>query len=302
MARLLLLCAVAASTSAGWDVLYYDQPLSVLPSMQTDGDIALGFFSSNAYWAPDSSGDSQEYEISPALSVIRVHASGRYGITSSHSIGVIIPAYIQVSGPSDSTGGGVSDPWITFDGWIERTPMVIGHLALRIPLKGALESGDYTEGDPHLAFDGALSVESPLSGPGVSLRATAGLRYSLAAWSADPRSPRDSLETQPPVEIRGNGFLVLKANPQLSLRAGGEFAARGDVKAEVDGDWETLDDTARNSIDFRAGFDLEGQGMSLSADLYYRLSGSNVNKEWGLMVSGLGLDFTDLFGAGGGSR
>ena len=50
----------------------------------------------------------------------------------------------------------------------------------------------------------------------------------------------------------------------------------------------------------RAGFDLDNPGISLSADVWYRLGGENTTKEWGFMLSGIGLGLDDLFGSGGG--
>ncbi len=302
LVRHLLIVALAVSMASAWDPLYYENLSSVLPSMDSDGDVAIGFFSAGGYWATDSTGESQSYDFETALSVIRLVASGRYGLTSSHTVGVLVPAFFQVAGDGDSTGAGIADPWLTLDGWLSRTPMLIGRLGLRIPLKGYLESGDYSESDPHLALDGALTVETPLSGPGTVLRGTGGLRYSFGAWSALPAFPRDSAETRPPVELRMTGFVVMKANPELELRIGGEFATRGDVDAEIGGEWQNLENTSRRSLDLRAGFDVSNASLSLSGDIYYRLSGGNVNREWGIVLSGLGLDFTDLFGIGSGGR
>jgi hypothetical protein len=301
MKALLLVLVVASSAVLAWDPLYYENQTSVLPSAGSGGDIALGFFSSSSYWRTDSTGSSELHDLESAISVIRILAAGRYGLTASHTVGILIPAYFQISG-SDSTGGGISDPWITLDGWIERSPMIIARGALRIPLKGYLESGDYTESDRHMALDGAVTVETPLSGPGVLLQATGGLRYSFAAWDGLPSFPRDSAQTRPPIEMRGTAFLVMQANPELQVRVGGEFASRGDVSAEIGDDWESLENTGRSSFDLRAGFDLSNQSTDIRGDVYFRLSGENVNKEWGIALTGLGLDFTDLFGFGGSGR
>ena len=297
-----LVCALAGGRASGWDILYYQNLSAVLPSMASDGDVAIGFFSSSSRWVTDSTGGSVEEDLGTALSVLRVAASGRYGLTNSHTVSILIPAYIQVSGAADTSGAGISDPWITLDGWIERDPMVIGRLGIRIPLKGYLESGDYSEGDPHLAIDGAVTVETPVSGPGVLLRGTGGLRYSLSAFGADPTFPRDSCDTRPPIEFRTTDFLVFAANPELDVRIGGEFAARGDIEADYGDGWEKLEDTATRTLDLRAGFDLGGESASFTGDIYYRLSGKNAFKEWGIAVTGLGLDFTDLFSTGGSGR
>lgn len=300
---ILVLFLFVAPASA-WDPLYYQNLASVLQSMHSDGDVALGFFSSSSRWVADSTGKQIERDLPTALSVIRVLATGRYGVTNSHTVSILIPAFIQVSGAADTSGAGIADPWITLDGWIERDPMLIGRLGLRIPLKGYLESGEYSESDRHLAIDGALTVETPLSGPGVLLRATGGLRYSMSAWSAYPPFPKDSCETRPPIEFRTTDFLVLKANPELDVRIGGEFATRGDIKCnfgEGEG-WETAENTSTTTLDLRAGFDLGGASSSFTGDIYYRLSGENAFKEWGIAVTGLGLDFTSLFGLGGSGR
>lgn len=298
----LLAALVAAVPAYAWDALYYDNLASVLPVMESNGDIAIGFFSSSSRWVADSTGEVTEQEFGTALSVIRALASGRYGITNSHTVSILIPAFIQVAGEADTSGAGISDPWLCLDGWIERNPMVIGRLGIRIPLKGYLESGDYTESNPHFAFDGAVTVETPVSGPGVLLRATGGLRYSLAAWDADPSHPKDSCDTRPPIEFRTTDFMVFKANPELDIRIGGEFAAMGDMNADLGDGWETIEGTSVNTFDIRAGFDLGGESTSFTGDIYYRLSGQNANKEWGLAITGLGLDFTDLFSTGGSGR
>ncbi len=299
-----LVLLFAAAPASAWDPLYYQNLSSVLQSMDSDGDVALGFFSSSSRWVADSTGEQTEEDLATSLSVIRVVASGRYGITNSHTVSILIPAYIQVSGAADTSGAGITDPWITLDGWIERDPMVIGRLGLRIPLKGYLESGDYSESDPHLAIDGAVTVETPVSGPGVLLRATGGLRYSMSAWSAYPPFPKDSCDTRPPIEFRTTDFLVFKANPELDVRIGGEFATRGDIECDLgEGDgWETAENTSIRTFDLRAGFDLGSESSSFTGDIYYRLSGSNALKEWGIAVTGLGLDFTDLFSLGGSGR
>jgi len=297
--RVLLSLVIFAGAAASWDPLFYSNLYEVLPSTGTDGDVALGFFSSSSYWADDSAGHGQQQDFGTSLSVLRVVATGRYGLTSSHTISIVLPAFVQLSGEGDSTGAGIADPWVSLDGWIQREPMIIARGALRIPLKGYLETGDYSESDRHLALDGAVSVESRVS-PGASIRGTAGLRYSLSAWDRIPLS-RDSAETRPPIELRGTGFVVLAVNPELDLRLGGEFAARGSVSAKTDNGWETVDNTGRRSLDLRAGFDLAHGSTSVTADVYYRIAGENTVKEWGIILTGLGLNLGDLFSSGSGS-
>jgi hypothetical protein len=294
----MLAMLVLAGTALAWDPLYYSSLSRVLQSMEADGDVALGFFSSPSYWATDSAGESQSYDFSTSLSVLRVVAIGRYGLTNSHTVSIVIPAFVQLAGEGDSTGAGIADPWVSLDGWIQREPMIIARGALRIPLKGYLESGDYSESDRHLALDGAVTVESEVS-PGTALRGTAGLRYSMSAWDRVPGS-KDSADTRPPIELRGTGFAVFSLNPELDLRVGAEFSTRGSVSAKIDDSWQTLENTGVSSVDLRAGFDLENESTTVIADVYYRLSGENTVKEWGIMVTGLGLDFTDLFSTGSG--
>lgn len=296
--RIFLTLLLLTGAASAWDPLFYSNLSRVLQSTETSGDVAIGFFSAPSYWSTDSTGQSQQEDFTTSLSVLRVVAVGRYGLTNSHTVSLVIPAFIQLAGEGDSTGAGIADPWVSLDGWIQREPMIIARGALRIPLKGYLDSGDYTESDRHLALDGAVTVESEVS-PGVALRGTAGLRYSMSAWDRIPGS-RDSSDTRPPIEIRGTGFAVFSANPELDLRVGLEFATRGNVSAKIGDSWQSIENSARSSIDLRAGFDLENESTTLKADVYYRFSGENIVKEWGIIVTGLGLDFTDLFGTGSG--
>ena len=93
--------------ASAWDPLYYQNLASVLQSMHSDGDVALGFFSSSSRWVADSTGKQIEHDLPTALSVIRVLATGRYGITNSHTVSILIPAFIQVSGAADTSGAGI---------------------------------------------------------------------------------------------------------------------------------------------------------------------------------------------------
>lgn len=280
----------------GYDPLYYSNLTEALRSMEMDGDVAFGYFNAGSYWRTDSLGNSEQYDYETSLSVIRFQFLGRYGLTNSHTISVIIPGFIQLQGPGDSTGIGIADPWISLDGWLTREPRLFARGAIRLPLKGALESGDYTESDRHLALDGALTVVTPLSGgSGVSFEGTGGLRYYMSAWDGLFSNPRDSAETKPPIELRLTGFLVLPVNPELSLRLGGEIATRGETQAEIDGDWEGQDGSDFSQRDLRAGISINNQSLNFTGEVFYRFGGENTDREWGIMISGTGLDFTDLF-------
>ena len=289
---ILLVCGTALS----YDPLYYDNLTEALQSMQMDGDVAFGYFGANSYWWTDSLGSSEEYEYGTSLGVIRFQFLGRYGLTSSHTLSVIIPGFLQLQGSEGSSGIGIADPWISLDGWLTREPRIFARGAIRIPLKGALESGGYSESDRHFAFDGAMTIVSPLSsGTGINIEATAGLRYYLSAWDMLHGERRDSAETKPPVELRLSGFFVLPVNPELSLRLGGEVATRGETEAQIDGIWSGQIGSEFSYQDLRAGFSLNNASLDLTAEVFYRLGGENTAKEWGLMISGTGLDFTDLF-------
>jgi len=271
--------------------------------MQMDGDVSVGYFIAGKYWYTDTLGNSEEYEYDTSLGVIRFQFLGRYGLTNSHTLSIVIPGFIQLQGPGDSTGIGIADPWISLDGWLTREPRLFARGAIRIPLKSALESGDYTESDRHFAFDGALTVVSPISsGSGVNIEATAGLRYYLSAWDMLHADRRDSAETKPPVELRLTGFLVLPVNPELCLRFGGEMATRGETQALIDGDWIGQNGSEFNLRDLRGGISLNNESLSLTMEIFYRLGGENTAKEWGFMISGTGLDPTDLFETSSGSR
>lgn len=289
-----------AVCSFAYDPLYYQNLTEVLPSMGTSGNIALGYFHASQIWLADSTGEFNLYDLQESNSVLRMLFTGRYGLTASHTLSGMVPMYIQLAGEESSGGGGIADPWISVDGWIERDPQVLLRGALRIPLKGYLETGDYTESDPHMALDGAVTVKAAVSG-GAFLQGTGGLRYYLKAWDRIPGSP-DSAETKPPVEFRGTGFLVLLLNPELEARAGLEVASRGEVSAEIEGSSQEVPNSSYRALDLRLGFDLARSDLDLTADVYIRLSGENAYKEWGVMLTGLGLGFSDLVETTGGGR
>jgi hypothetical protein len=292
-----------AGVSEGYDPLYYNTLTEVLGATQASGDFGIGFFSAGSYWETDSTGRDSLYEFREALSVIRLSVAGQYGLTSSHTIGIVLPAYLQVAGEGDSAGVGIADPWITFDGWIERTPQLVGRAALRIPLKGALESGGYSESDRHLAIDGSLTMQTPISGSsGPLIRATGGLRYCFWAWDQVPGTSRDSADTRPPLEIRGAGSVVLPINIELTVRLGMEVATRGDVSAKLESGTEEISGSSFHQYDLRGGFDLDNSSIQLSADVWYRLGGENTTREWGFMISGIGLGLDDILGSSGGGR
>ncbi|MBD3369121.1 hypothetical protein GF402_02005 [Candidatus Fermentibacteria bacterium] len=295
----LLLLTVAVCAFA-YDPLYYQNLTEVLPSMGTSGNIALGYFHTSQIWLADSTGEFNLYDLQESNSVLRMLFTGRYGLTASHTLSGMVPMYIQLAGEESSGGGGIADPWISVDGWIERDPQVLLRGALRIPLKGYLETGDYTESDPHMALDGAVTVKAAVSS-GVFLQGTGGLRYYMEAWDRIPGSP-DSAETKPPVELRGTGFLVFLLNPELEARAGLEVASRGKVSAEIGGSSQEVPHSSYRVLDLRLGFDLGRTDMDLTADVYIRLSGENAYKEWGVMLTGLGLGFSDLVETTGGGR
>jgi len=291
ISALLITCGTALS----YDPLYYDNLTEALHSMQADGDVAFGYFGASKYWRADSLGNSEEFEYSTSHGVLRFQFLGRYGLTNSHTLSLIIPGFIQLQG-SGSNGLGIADPWISLDGWLTREPKLFARGALRIPLKGALESGDYSESDRHFAFDGAMTIVSPLSsGSGINIEATAGLRYYLSAWDMLYADRRDSAETKPPVELRLAGFFVLPVNPELSLRLGGEVATRGETEAQINGVWTDQIGSGFGQQDLRAGISINNESLDLTAEVFYRLGGESTAKEWGLIISGTGLDFTDLF-------
>ncbi len=287
----------------GYDPLYYDNLTEALRAMEADGDVAFGYFGANSYWATDTLGNSEQHDYDTSLGVIRFQFLGRYGLTNSHTISVVVPGFIQLQGPGHENGIGIADPWVSLDGWLTREPRLFARGAIRIPLKGALESGDYSESDRHLALDGAMTVVTPISAnSGVTVEATAGLRYYMSAWDGLFSSPRDSAETKPPVELRMAGFLVMPVNPELDLRFGGEIATRGETEAEIEGYWQDQDGSSMNLRDLRGGFNVHNESLDLTAEVFYRFGGENVAREWGIMVSGTGLDFTDLFSSTTGTR
>lgn len=299
---LIILMLLLPVSLMAYDPLYYINRSEVLPILGVSGNIALGYFTSSQFWATDTSGNSELYDLSESISLLRVLASGSYGLTRSHTISILVPAYIQLTGLGDSTGFGIVDPWITLDGWIERDPMVIGRASLRIPLKGYLDGGDprgYRESDPHLAIDGAVTVRH-MASSSIYLQGTAGIRYYFSAWDCIPGSVGDSAVTSPGAEFRGTGFIILPVNPELEIRAGLEGAFRGNTDA--DRGYGEIENSAFKQVDLRAGFSLDNAQLEMTGDLYLRLSGENTLKEWGIMIRGLGLSLGDVFSTGATGR
>ncbi|MBD3277245.1 MAG: hypothetical protein GF388_03010 [Candidatus Aegiribacteria sp.] len=287
---------IFSSLAMSYDPLYFDNLTEALRAMEADGDMAVGYFSASSYWRTDSTGNSEEYEFDQSLGVLRFQFLGRYGLTNSHTISIVIPGFIQLQGPGDTTGVGIADPWISLDGWLTREPRLFARGAIRLPLKGALESGDYSESDRHLALDGALTVVTPLSaGSGINLEATGGLRYYMSAWDALFTDRRDSAETKPPIELKLAAFAVMPVNPELDFRIGGEISSRGETEAEINGSWTEQDGSNFNQRDLIGGITIKNQSMDITGEIFYRFGGENTNKEWGIMISGTGIDFTDLF-------
>lgn len=300
MALGILAALLSAGAAAAYDPLYYDNLAEVLPAMETHGGVALGYFGAGSYWRTDSLGASDLYDYRTGLGVLRVLFLGRYGLTNSHTVSIVVPAFFQIQGESDSTGLGIADPWVALDGWLSREPQLIARGALRLPLKGALESGDYSESDRHFALDGALTLETELSqGSDATIQATAGLRYAFWAWDGLFHTPRDSAETRPPIEFRLTSFLRYPFNPELTIRVGGEIASRGESSARTEDSTWTQVGSAFNQVDLRAGFELVNSSMDLTAEVFYRLSGENTDKEWGIMIDGTGLDLFSLFTSSG---
>ncbi len=288
--------ALSLPEVSAYDPLYLDNPTEVLHSMKMCGNVAFGYFGANSYWESDTSGTSISVELDPPLGVLRFLMTGRYGLTNSHTISVIIPAYLKLQGYGDSLAMGIADPWFTFDGWLSRSPMLIARGAVRFPLNEALEMMDYNESDRHAALDGSLTIETPLTHGGITFEGTAGLRYYFRAWDGMPLSVKDSANTKPPIELRLTGHLSFPLNPELSLVIGGDYAVRGDTDAEIDGEKEIIEHSDFSALDIRTGFVLLHDPLELMIEVFYRVSGDNTDKEWGIMFDGTGINYWEMFG------
>ncbi len=298
-----LTALLAAGIALGWDPLYYNGLTRVLRTTESSGDFAIGYFSAGSFWETDTLGFDSLYSHRDTQGFINAAWTGRYGITSSHTISLIIPMYLQVSG-SENPGLGITDPWISLDGWMSRSPHYLIRGAFRPAFKGYLESADVPRSDPHMAGELAASFEMPM-GPGSGSRFdfTGGLRYYFKAWDRIPGTRRDSAETSPGAELRGVGFLVTPLNPELSVRIGGEFATRGRTSYETEeGTTVRVRGSDRSYFDLRGGFVLSNPQLKLTADVYIRLGGENVDKEWGVIFSGIGIGLGDIFSVGTGGR
>lgn len=294
---------LAAGIARGFDPLYYNGLTRVLGVTESKGDFAIGYFSASSFWETDTLGFDSLYEYRDTQGFIQAAWTGRYGLTSSHTISLIIPMYLQIAG-SENPGFGITDPWISLDGWMSRSPHYLIRGAFRPAFKGYLEGGDVTRSDPHMAGELSATFELPMGPRGGSrFDFTGGLRHHFTAWDRIPGTRRDSAETSPGMELRGAGFLVAPMNPELSVRIGGEFATRGRTSYRTEeGVRVRVTGSERSYFDLRGGFVLENPQLKLTADVYIRLAGENVDKEWGVIFSGIGIGLGDIFGVGTGGR
>ncbi len=92
--------------------------------------------------------------------------------------------------------------------------------------------------------------------------------------------------------------MILPVNRELDFNFGLEMASRGET--EIDS--QEIPGSGVSHVDFRTGIELDNTQLKLDVDVFFRLSGENVNKEWGLMVSGIGWNFGDLFSVTSGGR
>ncbi len=298
--KVIIMLVLFVSISLAWDPLTYSYLDEVLSVTGTESDFSFGYFASSQYWETDTLGFDSLYDHRDNFGVIRFQWTGRYGLTPSHTISLVVPGFLQVAGSTDTLGVGIADPWICFDGWISRNPQFILRGALRPTLKGALDTGNYTESDRHVAVEisgtTVMPINNSMSGPRVQL--TGGLRKYFTAWDQVPSSPGDSADTSPAVELRGEALLVLPVNRELNFHAGFEFARRGETEvnsADING-------SEVSYVDLRSGIQIDNTQLTFEVDVYYRMMGQNVNKEWGLVVSGIGFDMGDLFDIGSTGR
>lgn len=283
-----------------WDPLSSNYLSHVLPVTGTDSDFSLGYFSFSQYWETDTLNFDSLYDYREGFGIVRFAWAGRYGLTSSHTISLVIPGFLQFSGPGDTTGVGIADPWICVDGWMSRDPQLILRGALRPTLKGTLDTGDYTESDRHVAAEFSGTVELPVSGTaaGPRLEVSGGLRHYFTAWDQVPGAPGDSADTSPGMEFRGGARMILPVNRELDFSAGLEMASRSETEVES----QDITGSEVSYVDLRTGIELDNSQLQLNVDVFFRVNGQNVNKEWGIMVSGIGWGFGDLFNVGSGGR
>ncbi|MCK5131645.1 MAG: hypothetical protein KAR40_05775 [Candidatus Sabulitectum sp.] len=300
MRTTLFLLVLLVAFALAWDPLSYGYLSDVLPVTGTSSDFGFGYFGFSQYWETDTLGFDSLYDYREGFGVLRFQWAGRYGLTSSHTIGLIIPGFLQIIGPGDTTGVGIADPWICLDSWMSRDPHFLLRGALRPTLKGTLDTGDYTESDRHVAAEVSATFLVPISGTlsGPRLQLSGGLRHYFTAWDQIPGAPGDSAETSPGTEFRGEARLILPVNRELNFHAGLEMATSGET--EVDS--RDISGSEVSYVDLRTGIELNNNQLELDIDVYYRLGGQNVSKEWGIFVSGIGFDMGDLFSVGTGGR
>lgn len=300
MRTTLFLLVMFVALALAWDPLSYGYLSEVLPVTGATSDFGFGYFGFSQYWETDTLGFDSLYDYREGFGVVRFQWTGRYGLTSSHTISLVVPGFLQLAGLGDTTGLGIADPWICLDGWMSRDPHFILRGALRPTLKGTLDTGDYTESDRHVAAEVSATFLVPVSGTlsGPRMQLSGGFRHYFTAWDQVPGIPRDSAETSPGLEFRAEARLILPVNRELNFNAGLEVATRGETEVNS----EDISGSEVSSVDLRTGIELDNSQLELDVDIYYRLSGQNVSKEWGVVVSGIGFDIGDLFSVGTSGR
>ncbi|MCK5786084.1 MAG: hypothetical protein KAH54_05960 [Candidatus Sabulitectum sp.] len=293
MRTTVIVLSLFVAVALAWDPLSYSYLSDVLPVTGASSDFGFGYFGFSQYWETDTLGFDSLYDHREGFGVVRFLWAGRYGLTSSHTISLVVPAFLQLSGPGDTTGVGIADPWICVDGWVSRNPHLILRGALRPTLKGTLDTGGYTESDRHVAVEASGTVVVPVSGSlsGPRLQISAGLRHYFTAWAEVPGAPGDSADTSPGLELRGEARMLLPVNQELNFHAGIEMATRSETEiASVE-----IAGSEVSHVDLRTGIELNNSQIELDVDVFYRITGQNVDKEWGVMVSGIGFAIMDLF-------
>jgi hypothetical protein len=215
-----------------------------------------------------------------------------YGIIDGLEIGVT-PVFMMkkyerayVSDVTEYEGTGITDTWVWAKYGFAPEPMVTARLGLKLATGEDDPADDeLPTGTGQMDIDGAIMLGAPM-GPGW-LDGSVGYRFRMAR-SADEGS-LDEGDFKPGSEIRFYAGYTHFIGDTMNLRLGADGFFGSDDEIDEGGSAREFiadPDSRRGIITLIPGFDyMMDNGMSLGVDMYYPLTGTNVDAAWGLGVS-----------------
>jgi hypothetical protein len=238
----------------------------------------------------DEDGESQDWGGDSKGTAMMIPVEIGYGIMDGFEIGVS-PTFVMSKLEWDSDmrevieyeGTGLTDTWIWAKYGFMPEPMVTARLGFKVAT-GEDEPADdeLATGTGQMDIDAAIMVGIP-AGPGM-LDGSLGYRYRMAR-SADEES-RDEGDWKPGSEIRFYGAYSYYISDMMTLRLGADGFFGGDAEFDDGDGFEAWEDSGANVISLNPGFDyMMDSGISLGLDMYYPITGTNVDAAWGFGLS-----------------